>query len=261
MRHGRERHLFRGLQDERVAADDRDREHPERNHGREIERRDARADADRMANGLAINLAGDVGERLAHDQAGHAAGELDHLDAAMDRRTGLGERLAVLACDQVCQLLGVSGQLFAKAKHHAGPFDDRRLDPGRQGVGRRLHGPVDLVGRAERHAGDRAAVRRVEDRARSARPARLPLAADQQFYGRGRIAFGLGRGHREVLRERGRPGILTLPRSSQVASSLGKQPSAVRKGWQCAAHPCRIVNMLYALILKELSCPASSEAA
>ena len=109
---GRQRDLFRGLQDERVAADDRDREHPERDHRREVERRDARADADRVADRLAVDLPGDVRQRLAHDQAGHAAGELDDLDAALDRRSRLGERLAVLARDQARQLLGVWRRAF-----------------------------------------------------------------------------------------------------------------------------------------------------
>ena len=142
----RQRDLFRGLQDKRVAADDRDREHPERDHRREIKRRDARAHADRVADRLAVDLAGDVGERLTHDQAGYSAGELDDLDAAVDRRTRFGKGLAVLARDQVRQLLGVGGQLFAKPEHDACPFDDRRLGPGGQGPGGRLHGPVDLFG-------------------------------------------------------------------------------------------------------------------
>ena len=55
------------------------------------------------------------------------------------------KRLAVLARDQVRQLLGVGGQLFAKPEHDARPFDDRRLGPGGQGPRGRLHGPIDLV--------------------------------------------------------------------------------------------------------------------
>ena len=61
--HGRERHLLRRLQDERVAAGERDREHPQRHHEREIERRDADADADRMADGFGVDVGGDVLQR------------------------------------------------------------------------------------------------------------------------------------------------------------------------------------------------------
>ena len=100
--------------------------------------------------GLAVDLPGDVGQRLAHDQAGDAAGELDDLDAALDRRPRLGERLAVLARDQAGELLGMGGDPVAEPEHHPRPLDDRRLGPGRQGRGGRLHGAVDLVGRAER---------------------------------------------------------------------------------------------------------------
>ena len=92
--HGRQRHLLRRLQDERVAAGERHREHPERDHHREVERRDADADADRVADRLAVDVAGDVRQRLAHEQAGDAAGELDHLDAALDR----GPRLGAASC-------------------------------------------------------------------------------------------------------------------------------------------------------------------
>ncbi len=52
---GRERHFFRRLQHEGVAAGDGERVHPHRHHGGEIERRDAGADADGLADGLAVD--------------------------------------------------------------------------------------------------------------------------------------------------------------------------------------------------------------
>ena len=51
------RHLLGRLQDEGVAAGDRHREHPQRHHRRKIERRDARADADRLAQRCACRPA------------------------------------------------------------------------------------------------------------------------------------------------------------------------------------------------------------
>ncbi len=57
---GRERHLLGRFQDERVAAGECDRDHPERDHHRKVERRDPDANADRVADRLAIHLAGDV---------------------------------------------------------------------------------------------------------------------------------------------------------------------------------------------------------
>ena len=62
--HRRQRHFFRRLQHERVAAGDRDREHPQRHHRRKIERRDADAHADRMPARFAIDVGGDVLQAL-----------------------------------------------------------------------------------------------------------------------------------------------------------------------------------------------------
>ena len=62
--HRRERHLLRRLQDERVAAGDRDREHPQRHHERKVVRRDADADADRVADRFGVDVAGDVRQRF-----------------------------------------------------------------------------------------------------------------------------------------------------------------------------------------------------
>ena len=58
-----------------------------------------------------------------------------------------------------------------------------------------------------------------------------------------------------------RTGILTSARPSQVGPSLGKQPRTVVRTGNAVREPCRIVNMSNVLILKELSCPASFEAA
>ena len=50
----RERHELGRLHDERVAGRDREREEPERHHGGEVERRDRREDADRLAVDVAV---------------------------------------------------------------------------------------------------------------------------------------------------------------------------------------------------------------
>ena len=80
-----QRRLLGGLEDERVAAGDGDRHHPQRDHRREIERRNADDDAERFAHDVAIDIARDVRQRLAHQQRGNAAGELDDVDAAAQR--------------------------------------------------------------------------------------------------------------------------------------------------------------------------------
>ena len=85
------------LQDEGVAAGDGGRELPHRDHGREVERRDAGDDAERLAHRIDVDAgAGAVGVLALH-QMRDAAGELDHLEAALDVALGVGDGLAVLA--------------------------------------------------------------------------------------------------------------------------------------------------------------------
>ena len=50
---------------------------------------------------------------------------------------GFGERLAVLAGDELGQLFGVLLEHVAEAEHDAGPLDGRRFAPGRQRRGGR----------------------------------------------------------------------------------------------------------------------------
>ena len=85
------------LQDESVAAGDGRAELPHRDHRREIERRDAGDDAERLAHRIEIDVgSGAVGELALH-QMRNAAGEFDHLDAALDVALSVGDGLAVLA--------------------------------------------------------------------------------------------------------------------------------------------------------------------
>ena len=88
-------------------------------HHREVKRRDPHADAQRVANGLAIDLSGDVGQSLPHEQAGNSAGEFDHLDSALNRGPCLRQGLAVLSRDERGELFGMSGQPFSKSEHHS----------------------------------------------------------------------------------------------------------------------------------------------
>ncbi len=90
-----ERDLLARLEDERVAAGDGHRPHPKRNHGGEVERRDSGDDAEWLPDRVAIDAAGHVLERLAHEECGGAAGIFDVLQSAPNVPAGLGHRLAV----------------------------------------------------------------------------------------------------------------------------------------------------------------------
>ena len=126
--HRRERHFFRRLQDERVAAGDARSGYI---HSGTIDGKLYGVMPTQTPTGCRTASASTspamFGSDLAHDQARDAAGELDHLDAAVDLGPGLGERLAMLAGDERGELLEVFLQQRAEAEHHAGPLDDRRL--------------------------------------------------------------------------------------------------------------------------------------
>ncbi|MCY1400865.1 hypothetical protein D9M71_159690 [compost metagenome] len=102
---GGQRILLRGLEDEGVAAGDRQRKHPQRDHRREVERGDADADAQGLDPAGGVDLAGNVFHRLAHHQARHVGGVFSHLDAAPDIALGVGIGLAGLAGQQFRQFV------------------------------------------------------------------------------------------------------------------------------------------------------------
>ena len=91
--------LLAGLEDDRVAGRDRDREEPHRHHGREVERRNDADHAQRVALGVHVDAGRDALGVAALEQVRDAARELDHLLAARDLADGVGEDLAVLGGD------------------------------------------------------------------------------------------------------------------------------------------------------------------
>ena len=98
--HRHRRIALRRLEDEGVAAGDRRRALPQRDHRREVERRDAGDDAERLAQRIEIDAGAGAVAELALHQVRDAAGELDHLEPALDVALGVGEGLAVLGGEQ-----------------------------------------------------------------------------------------------------------------------------------------------------------------
>src|SRR3979490_58548 len=66
------------------AGGERGRELPHRDHGWEIERRDPRDDAERLAQRVEIDAGAGAVAELALQKVGNAAGELDHFEPALD---------------------------------------------------------------------------------------------------------------------------------------------------------------------------------
>ena len=116
-----------------------------------------------MTNRFGIDIARDVRQYLAHDQAWNAAGELDDFDAAVHFGPCFGQRLAMFAGDERRELFEMLLEQRAEAKHQASPLDDRRLTPRRQRRRRRFHNLAGLLRRSERYAADHLAGRWVVD--------------------------------------------------------------------------------------------------
>jgi hypothetical protein len=96
------------LEHERVAGGDRHRVHPHRDHDREVERRDPRTDAERLAERERVDVGRDLIGVLALGQLRDPAGVLDDLHAADDLALGVVENLAVLRGDDPRKLVHVA---------------------------------------------------------------------------------------------------------------------------------------------------------
>ena len=148
----RQRHLLGGLEHERVAAGDGERQEPHGHHGREVERADRAEHADRLAVGLAVDVGRDVLEVAALHRRRHGGGALDHLDRAADLGERVGQRLAHVLRDQARDALLVLDQRLAQREHAARALDRRRAAPGREGLLRGAHGGIEIGRRGQRHA-------------------------------------------------------------------------------------------------------------
>jgi hypothetical protein len=162
--HHREGHLFAGLEDEGVPAGDREGEHPEGDHRREIEGSDADADAERLEHGLAVDVACDVFKRVAEKQRRGAAGVFDVLNAAVEAAPGLDERLPVLERHRRADPVEFTLDDVAVTEEQARPLDRRRVPPRGKRGRRGLDGGGNLGGAPRRALGDYVAGRWIENR-------------------------------------------------------------------------------------------------
>ncbi len=88
-------HALRRLYDKRVAAGDRVRQEPERNHAREIEWDDGGNHAQRLADHNLVDSAGHVFEVVALHHGRDTAGNLNVFDGAAHFALGFSEGLAI----------------------------------------------------------------------------------------------------------------------------------------------------------------------
>ena len=161
--HRGRRVLLRRLQDERVAARDRQRVHPHRHHRREVERRDAGDHAERLPDRVAVDVGRHVLRELALEKMRQPAGELDDFDPAIDLAKRVGEHLAVLARQDLGEVALAALDELAEGEEDARPCGQRRAAPGSSGVGGRGDRRVDDRRVSERDPRARLAARRVVD--------------------------------------------------------------------------------------------------
>ena len=125
----RERHFFRRLEQEAVAAGDGVGQVPEGNHRREVERRDGGDDADGLANHAFVDAFGDVFEVVALHEHGNAAGDFDIFDGAAHLALGFGEGLAVLHDDGAGKFVDVVFEQLFECEQVLHAFARRSASP------------------------------------------------------------------------------------------------------------------------------------
>ena len=87
---------FARLENEAVSGRNRQRQHPQRNHGGKVERSDAGHDTERLAHREQIDAWTRAIAVLPFYQVGDATRKLHDLEAALDIAFGIGKGLAVL---------------------------------------------------------------------------------------------------------------------------------------------------------------------
>ena len=193
---GRGRVLLRRLEDERVAGRDGRREHPHRDHRREVEGRDPGHDSQRLADLVDVDPARDLLGEAALEQARDAARELEVLETPGDLAQGVRGDLAVLRGQQRGDVRPVRLDQVPDPEHDVGALGERGRPPGREGRLGRRDGRVDVRARREVDVLRQTTGGRVVDRTFPARGAGHDPPADPVAdpAGLGRIgAAGVGR--------------------------------------------------------------------
>ncbi|MDT4820639.1 hypothetical protein FQZ97_537850 [compost metagenome] len=152
-----------GLEHEGIAGRQGHREHPHRHHHREVEGRDARYHAQRLAQGPVVDVGADLVGEIGLEQLRRAAGEFDDLDSAGDFALGVGEHLAVLRGDQPGQFVAMLVEQGQEAIQDARAAQRRQVAPGRERGPGRGNGRVHIGVAGQLHlAGDDAGGRIVD---------------------------------------------------------------------------------------------------
>ena len=153
----------RRLENDRVAVGERRRNLPCWNREREVPGRNDADDADRLARDFDIHTGSGGGELLAWNSQSFAGEKIKYMPGAGGFANRLGQRLALLAGEQLAKLLATRKDLGRGAQENIVPFLRRRARPSRKGGVGRLDRGVGLRGVGLRvFAHDVVCVRRVD---------------------------------------------------------------------------------------------------
>jgi hypothetical protein len=109
--------FFAGLEDDSVAGGDGGGDHPQRDHGGEVERGDAGDHADGLAQLGDVDAGGGLFEGFAFHVVDQAGAEFDVLEAAGDLAVGVVEDLAVFGGDDRGEFAAAGGDDLAEVEH------------------------------------------------------------------------------------------------------------------------------------------------
>ncbi|MPM75276.1 hypothetical protein SDC9_122268 [bioreactor metagenome] len=151
--HGDHRVLLGGLEHESIAGGNRHREHPQRNHRGEVERRDAGTHAQRLVDGVGVHAIGHVVGQFAQLQRADVGSVLDHFQTAEHVAFGVRQGFALFGGQQGSEFAHVFADQLLQLQEDAGTGADGGLLPGLEGFLGRSDCGVDFFRRGEGHAG------------------------------------------------------------------------------------------------------------
>ncbi len=167
------------LQNERVARCNGHRKHPARHHAREVERRDAGDDAQRLARGPVVDTRRNLLGVVALQQLRDAAGKLDDVDTARHFPLRIRKHLAVFGRDDGCELVAVFVHQFEETQHDPRAADRRRIAPLRECRLRARHCSFHVRRIAQKQRARSRAGSRIEDGLSASAGARDALAVNE----------------------------------------------------------------------------------
>src|SRR5438105_14478555 len=104
-----------------------------------------------MARGPSVDIRAYVLHGFAHHEARYSAGELDTLQAALERSASFFASFAVFFGHECNQFVGILFHELVEVKEHTATIEDRRRAPSRERGLRRCNGSRDFLARAQRN--------------------------------------------------------------------------------------------------------------